>query len=93
MGSGAWFALTAGQFAMTSVPVSVALGIVTVLSVLGFGVLIPREVRIYLETTAEAPDRELIGDIGLRNAKLAGMQGAFQLAIIAVMVYIRFGYV
>jgi hypothetical protein len=93
LGSVTWFVLTMDRFAMTSHLVAVALGIVTVLSVLGFGVLMPGEVRMFVEMTSENPDRELIGAIGMRNAKLAGIQGGFQLAIILVMVYMRWGYV
>jgi hypothetical protein len=91
-GIGTWLALTAPAFAMTSHLIVAALGIVTVLSVLGFGVLMPGEVRIYREMVSQNPDTELIGDIGMRNAKLSGIQGAFQLAIVVVMVYMRWGY-
>jgi hypothetical protein len=35
------------------------------------------------------PDPEVISRIGLRNAKLSGLQGVLQLGIIAVMVAIR----
>ena len=90
-GSLAWFVLTIDQFAMTSHAVAATLGIVTVLTVVGFGLLMPGEVKMYFEMTSDNPDKEVIGTIGMRNAKLAGVQGLFQLAIIAVMVYIRFG--
>jgi len=90
--TGGWLVLTLPAFAMTSHTVAAALAIVAVLSVLGFGVLMPGEVRIYREMVSEDPDEELIGAIGLRNAKLAGIQGVFQLAVIAVMVYMRWAY-
>ncbi|MFB6310203.1 MAG: hypothetical protein ABEH64_03375 [Salinirussus sp.] len=89
IGSGAWLAATLPNFAMTSPLIAAALAIVTVLSILGFGVLLPGEVRIYREMEQPEPDRGLIGDIGLRNAKLSGIQGAFQLAIVVVMVLMR----
>ena len=92
VGSGAWLALSLPAFAMTSHLIAVALGIVTVLSVMGFGVLLPGEVRMYREMISDDPDSQVIGDIGLRNAKLSGIQGAFQLAIVVVMVYMRWGY-
>jgi hypothetical protein len=92
VGSGAWLALTLPQFAMTSPLIAAALGIVTVLSVLGFGVLMPGEVRMYREMVSDHPDTQLIGDIGLRNAKLSGLQGAFQLAIVGVMVLMRWNW-
>ncbi len=92
VGIGGWLAITLPNFAMTSNLIAVALGIVTILSILGFGVLMPGEVRMYFEMVSENPDTTLIGDIGMRNAKLSAVQGVFQLAIIAVMVYIRWGY-
>jgi hypothetical protein len=92
VGSGAWLAVTLPDFAMTSPLIAAALGIVTVLSVLGFGVLLPGEVRMYREMVSAEPDTQLIGDIGLRNAKLSGIQGGFQLAIVVVMVYMRWGW-
>ncbi len=84
-------AVTLPTFEMASTPIALAIGIVVALSVLGFGVLMPGEVRIYQEMTSENPDRELIGQIGLRNAKLAGVQGTLQLSIVVVMVYLRYG--
>jgi hypothetical protein len=92
VGSGGWLAATLPGFAMTSPLIAAALGIVAVLSVLGFGVLMPGEVRMYREMVSEQPDRQLIGDIGMRNAKLSGIQGAFQLAIVAIMVLMRWNW-
>ncbi|MFB6096095.1 MAG: hypothetical protein ABEJ74_01750 [Haloferacaceae archaeon] len=86
-----YLASTLSAFAVTAPAIAVALAIVTVLTVLGFGVLMPGEVRIYKEMVSANPDKELIGQIGLRNAKLSGIQGVMQLAIVAVMVYIRWG--
>jgi hypothetical protein len=91
LGSGAWLGLTLSEFAMTSTVMLVTLAIVTVLSVLGFGVLLPGEVRIYREMTGEDPDEDVISAIGMRNARLAGVQGVFQLAIVLVMVSLRYG--
>lgn len=83
--------LSLPAFALTSTPMMVTLAIVTVLTVLGFGVLMPSEARIYLEMVSDDPDPEVISRFGLRNARLSGVQGVFQLAIIVVMVYIRWG--
>lgn len=89
--SGAYLAATLPDFAMTQ-PIYVAvLAVMAVLNFVGFGVLMPGEVRIYRQMVSEHPDTELIGDIGLRNAKLAGVQGTFQLSIIVLMVYLRWG--
>jgi hypothetical protein len=90
VGHAVWLFQTLPEFAMTTHAIAAALGIVTLLSVLGFGVLLPGEIRMYLEMTSANPDEKLIGAIGMRNAKLAGVQGVLQLAIIFVMVYIRF---
>ena len=70
-----------------------ALAIVTVLTVLGFGVLLPGEARIYLEMVSSDPDPDVVSYYGMRNAKLSAVQGGFQLAIIVVMVYMRWGWV
>ena len=86
-----WVGLTVGDLTMTRPVILAALAIVTVLSLEGFGVILPGEVRVYLEMQSATPDTDLIGRIGMRNAKLAGVQGAFQLALIAVMVSLRWG--
>jgi predicted type IV restriction endonuclease len=89
VGHAVWLAATLPAFAMTSPTIVAALVIVTLLSALGFGVLLPGEIRMYLETTSNDPDETVISDIRMRNAKLAGVQGALQVAIIFVMVYVR----
>lgn len=86
-----YVAVTLPGFAMTQ-PVYVAiLAVMVVLNFLGFGVLLPGEVLIYREITSAEPDAKRIGDIGLRNAKLSGVQGIFQLSIVVLMVYLRWG--
>src|SRR6056297_2824294 len=75
VGSLAWVGLTIGQFQMTTPAIVVALGIVTILSVQGFGFLMPGEVRMYLEMTSANPDPGVISRIGQQNAKLGGVQG------------------
>lgn len=91
VGSGYWVASTLPEFAMTNHAIAAALGIIVVLSVVGFGVIMPGEVRIYFQMISDDPDKDVISRIGLRNAKLSGIQGVFQLAIIVVMVYLRWG--
>jgi hypothetical protein len=68
-----------------------ALAIVGLLSIQGFGLILPGEVRIYRQITSDEPDVDVIGAIGMRNARLSAIQGLFQLAIIAAMVYLRWG--
>jgi len=91
VGSLAWVALTIDDFAMTTPAIAVALVIVMILSVQGFGFLLPGEVRVYLEMTADDPDPGVISTIGTQNAMLGGVQGVFQLVLIVVMVYLRYG--
>jgi len=57
----------------------------------GFGFLLPGEIRIYLEMTGTDPDAGVISGIGKQNAMLGGVQGAFQLVLVAVMVSLRWG--
>ena len=91
VGSLAWVAATVGSFAMTTPAIAVALGIVTVLSVQGFGFLLPGELRMYAEMTSATPDASMIASIGRQNAMLGGVQGLFQLLLIADMVWLRWG--
>ena len=91
VGSLAWVALTVGSFAMTTPLVVVSLGIVTILSVQGFGFLLPGELRMYAEMTSDDPDPGVISAVGGQNAKLGGVQGLFQLLLVLVMVYLRYG--
>ncbi|WP_123532978.1 hypothetical protein [Halosimplex salinum] len=91
VGSLAWVALTIGEFQMTDPTIAIALGIVTILSVQGFGFLMPGEVRMYLEMTSADPDPSIIAAIGKQNAMLGGVQGFFQLLLILDMVYLRYG--
>jgi len=91
VGSLAWVATTIGAFEMTSGPVVVALLIVTVLSVQGFGFLMPGEIRMYLEMISDDPDDGVISAIGKQNAMLGGVQGFLQLVLILDMVYISTG--
>ncbi|MFC7138857.1 hypothetical protein ACFQMA_03275 [Halosimplex aquaticum] len=91
VGSLAWVALTIGEFQMTEPAVVIALAIVTILSVQGFGFLMPGEVRMYLEMISAEPDPSIIAAIGKQNAMLGGVQGFFQLLLILDMVYLRYG--
>jgi hypothetical protein len=86
-----WVALTIGGLEMPSLAIPAAFAIVTVLNLEGFGLILPGEIRVYLEMNAADPDPGLIQRIGQRNAKLAGVQGTFQFSLILVMVYLRYG--
>ncbi|MFC7234510.1 hypothetical protein [Halosegnis marinus] len=95
VGSLAWVATTVGRLNPASpepgLVILLALGIVTLLSVQGFGYLMPGEIRMYREMTSANPDSGVIARIGTQNAKLGGIQGLFQLVVIALMVSLRYG--
>lgn len=91
VGSLAWVAATVGELQATTPAIMVALGLVTVLSVQGFGFLLPGELRMYAEMTSPDPDASIIAAVGRQNAKLGGVQGLVQLLVILDMVYLRYG--
>jgi hypothetical protein len=93
VGNGAYFAneIAAAGMTMpsTSTIILAILAVMFILTVQGFGFLLPNEVLVYRELLSSNPDKERISRLGMRNAKLSGVQGFFQLAIIALMVYLR----
>ncbi|MFB6352657.1 MAG: hypothetical protein ABEJ92_01075, partial [Halobacteriales archaeon] len=95
LGNGAYLAAEVASAGMrvpaTSPIIVLVLAVMVVLTVQGFGFLMPNEVLVYLEMMTDEPDRERISRLGLRNARLSGVQGAFQLVIVALMVYLRWG--
>ena len=95
VGSLAWVATTVGSLNLADpapgAAILVSLAIVTLLSVQGFGFLMPGEIKMYKEMTAANPDAGVISRIGQQNAKLGGVQGLFQLLLIGVMVSLRYG--
>jgi hypothetical protein len=91
VGSLAWVALSIGGIEPIEPALLVAFGIVTILSVQGFGFLLPGELRMYREMRSARPDPSIIASIGTQNAMLGGVQGAFQLLLILDMVYLRYG--
>jgi hypothetical protein len=91
VGSLAWVATTVGRFELIDPVMVAALAIVTLLSVQGFGFLMPGEIRMYREMTSAAPDHAVIAGIGKQNAMLGGLQGLFQLVLVALMVSLRYG--
>ncbi|WP_345890586.1 hypothetical protein [Halorhabdus amylolytica] len=91
IGSLTWVSLTIGDLPPIEPTIAVALAIVTILSVQGFGFLMPGELRIYREMTSVDPDNSVIARIGKQNAMLGGLQGLFQLLLVLDMVYLRYG--
>ncbi|MDO8473727.1 MAG: hypothetical protein Q7T05_07925 [Dehalococcoidia bacterium] len=77
-------------YSLTSPKIIVALVITGILTVQGFGLLLPNEIRIFKQLLSDKPDTGLISRLGMRNARLGGLQGVFQLGIIFMMAFIRF---
>ena len=62
-----------------------ALVIITILTVQGLGLLLPTNLRVYLELRKPEPDRERIGRLLKSYVYLVGFQGLMQVAMIVVM--------
>ena len=71
-----------------STPIIIAFTIVTILSVQGFGLILPNEVRVLLELRKANPNTEKVVKLGMRNIYFSGSQAIFQIAIIFVMAYL-----
>ncbi len=77
-------------WSLTDPWVLTALIIAGILAIQGFGLLLPNEIRIFRQLLSKTPDIDRVARLGMMNAKLAGLQGIFQVAILVVMVNIRF---
>ncbi len=78
-------------FDFFSLPIIVAGVIVIILSIQGFGFIMPNEVRIFLELRKDHPNIEKVTKLGMRNIYISGSQSIFQMALIVVMAYLRVG--
>jgi hypothetical protein len=90
--SGINLASRMGMLTLASPMIVAAVVIVVILSVQGFGILMPTEIRIFLELRKKAPNKDKIIKWGMRNVKLAGSQGVFQVALIFVMANLALGF-
>lgn len=71
-------------------PLFIAAFIITgILTIQGFGILLPNEIQIFRQLLSERPDTGRISQLGMRNARLGGIQGLLQLVIIFIMAAIR----
>jgi hypothetical protein len=77
--SGINLASQMGMLTFASPMIIAAVVIVVILSVQGFGIIMPTEIRIFLELRKKEPNRDRIIKWGMRNVKLAGSQGVFHL--------------
>jgi hypothetical protein len=83
--AGIYLAQWEGLLDLGSPLIIAAIIIVAVLTVQGFGIIMPTEIKIFLELMKKNPDREQIVKLGMRNIKISGSQAIFQIAIIFVM--------
>ena len=77
-------------YSLTSPKIIAAFIITGILAIQGFGFLLPNEIRVFRQLLSEKPDVDLISRLGMRTARLGGLQGVLQLGIIFVMAVIRF---
>ncbi len=79
-----------GMLSLGNPKILIAFIIVAILTIQGFGILLPNEIRILRELLSKKPDIEKISRLGMTNAKIGGIQGILQLSIILMMALIRF---
>jgi hypothetical protein len=77
-------------FAWDSVWIIVSIVIVAILMIQGFGIMLPNEIRVFRQLLSHTPDIQKISRLGMRTARVAGIQGILQLAIIFAMANLRF---
>jgi hypothetical protein len=90
--SGINLASRLGMLTFASPMIVAAVVIVIILSVQGFGIIMPTEIRVFLELRKKEPNKDKIIKWGMRNVKLAGSQGIFQVALIFVMANLALGF-
>ncbi|OGA51546.1 MAG: hypothetical protein A3G25_03850 [Betaproteobacteria bacterium RIFCSPLOWO2_12_FULL_63_13] len=88
--AGIHLAQQTGRLSLDDPWIVAALIITAILVAQGFGVLLPNEIRIFKQLVSPTPDIDRIAKLGMQNARLAGIQGLLQLAIIFVMANLRF---
>ena len=91
--AGIYLAAMEGIFNLHYLAIQLAGLFVVALTAQGFGIFLPNELRIVLELRKERPDVGKIGRLGLFNARLAGVQAVFQVALIFVMANLAAGHV
>ena len=91
--AGIYLAMMEGIFQLNYLAIQLAGIFVLILAGQGFGIFLPNELRIVLELRKAHPDVGKIGRLGLLNARLAGVQAVFQVALIFVMASLAAGLV
>lgn len=90
--SGIYLAQWEGLFDLQAPSIILAGIFVIILSIQGFGFIMPNEARVYLELRRERPDTAKVTRLGMRNIGVAGSQSIFQVATIYVMANLAFGF-
>ena len=62
-----------------------ALVIVAILTIQGLGILLPTNIRVYLQMRRADPDMALVGRLMRRYVRVVASQGVMQIAIIVIM--------
>lgn len=73
---------------LLSTPLIISETIVVILTVQGFLLILPNEIRIVLELRKAQPNVEKVAKLGMRNIYFAGSQTVFQFAVIFMMAYL-----
>lgn len=68
-----------------------ALVIITILTIQGLGVLLPANLRVYLEIRKESPDIERVARTMGLYVRMVGLQGLLQIVIIVIMAHFATG--
>jgi hypothetical protein len=84
--SGVYLASSMG-LSFFSRPLIIIFVMLGILSIQGFGLILPNEVRVFLETSKANPNIEKVVKLGMRNIYFAGSQTIFQMAMIFMMGY------
>ena len=90
--AGIYLARLEGIFDLQYLGIQLAGLFVIILVGQGFGIFLPNELRVVLDLRKPRPDIARIGRWGLMNARLAGVQAAFQVALIFVMANFATGH-
>lgn len=77
-------------FTLSNPTILAALVISGILTLQGFGILLPNEIRVFKQLLSPSPDVNKISRLGMMNARLGGVQGVMQVAVIFSMANIRF---
>lgn len=94
-GTAGWFLSSQAGFLAATSPmrpwILVALVVTGILAIVGLGVFLPNNLRIWRELRKAQPDVERITSLNRFNNRLAGVQGVMQVAIILVMAHLTVG--